>query len=101
MDDEKAIEWFEKAAEQGFISAQQALGVMYEHGFGADQDDSMAMRWYGKAAAQGHNDAQANIDYILAKRRASAATATESLTPSGEHIGEQEEQKLKSGEGKK
>ena len=47
---------------------------MYENGDGVGQsDDSTAMRWYAKAAAQGDVDAQARIDGILAKRRASAS----------------------------
>ena len=70
----KAIEWYKKATEQGFKDASFNVGVMYEFGpQGVDQSDSMAMRWYAKAAAQGDVDAQARIDGILAKRRASAS----------------------------
>ena len=55
----KAIEWYKKAAEQGYADAQYNLGIMYENGHGVDQDDSMAMRWYAKAAAQGFRGAEA------------------------------------------
>ena len=46
MNYKKAIEWYEKAAEQGLAGAQFNLGIMYENGAGVDQSDSMAMRWY-------------------------------------------------------
>ena len=69
----KAVEWWEKAAEQGYAMAQYNLGTMYEVGLGVGQSDSMAMRWYAKAAAQNDVDAQARINGILAKRRASAS----------------------------
>ena len=75
----KAIEWFEKAAEQGYADAQYNLGNIYENGSGGvDQSDSMAMRWYATAAAQGDTTAQERIDIILAKRRASSAAAASS-----------------------
>ena len=70
----KAVQWHEKAAEQGVAKAQYNLGLIYNSGYGVGQsDDSTAMRWYAKAAAQGDVDAQARIDGILAKRRASAS----------------------------
>ena len=55
--------------------AQYTVGVMWEFGQGVDQSSSMAMRWYAKAAAQGFEGAQARIDAILAKCRASSAAA--------------------------
>ena len=48
---------------------------MCEYGDGVDQSDSTAMQWYAKAAAQGFEGAQARIDAILAKCRASSAAA--------------------------
>ena len=66
----KAIEWWEKAAEQGHAQAQFFLGVLCEFGpQGVDQSDSMAIRWFAKAAAQGDEQAQARIDAIFGKRR--------------------------------
>jgi TPR repeat protein len=69
----KAIEWYEKAAKQGYAAAQYQMGVMYENGVGVNQDDSMTMRWYAKAAAQGFEGAQRQIGIILARRRKSTA----------------------------
>jgi TPR repeat protein len=65
----KAIEWYEKAAEQGDAKAQYNLGVLYRQGQGVDKSDSSAMRWFTKAAAQGLETAKAAIDEILAERR--------------------------------
>ncbi|MCE9951345.1 sel1 repeat family protein, partial [Aeromonas allosaccharophila] len=56
-----AIEWFEKAAEQGFAMAQYSLGVMYSQGQGVTQDDQQAVNWFAKAAAQGNAKAQYNL----------------------------------------
>ena len=64
-----AVEWYEKAAKQGYANAQFNLGVMYEHGNGVEQSDSLAMRWYGRAAAQGDEGAKQKCDAILQKRR--------------------------------
>ena len=60
-DYEKAIEWYEKAAEQGHEEAQYALGLMYQNGKGVAQDDQQAFEWYRKAAEQGHSDAQNHL----------------------------------------
>ena len=49
----KAIEWYEKAAEQGDAEAQYNLGVMYENGQGVDVNYKKAIEWYEKAAEQG------------------------------------------------
>ena len=73
----KAMEWFEKAAEQGYALAQYNLGIMHESGDGVGQSDSMAMRWYAKAAAQGFEPARKAKSEILARRRASSSATTE------------------------
>ena len=79
----KAIEWLEKAADQGYDRAQYVLGGMYHHGHGVDQSDSQAMRWYAKAAAQGRKDAQAAINEIVARRRASLHASSSAAADSG------------------
>lgn len=55
--DEKAVEWYSKAAEQGNASAQCNLGYMYEEGRGVLQSNEKAKYWYTKAANQGERDA--------------------------------------------
>ena len=61
QDYKKAIEWTEKAAKQGYVSAQYNLGVMYDNGQGVRQDYKKAKEWYEKAANQGDVDAQYNL----------------------------------------
>ena len=34
----EAVNWFRKAAEQGYAQAQYKLGVMYDEGLGVTQD---------------------------------------------------------------
>ena len=54
---EKAVEWYLKAAEQGFAWAQHQLGYMYESGHGVERSDEKAREWYQKAAEQGYEPA--------------------------------------------
>ena len=61
-DPAKAVELFQKAAEQGNVDAQNNLGVMYYAGEGVPRDETKAKEWFKKAAAQGNADAQANLD---------------------------------------
>jgi TPR repeat protein len=58
-DYQKALEWYGKAAAQGYIPAQANLGVLYESG--VDQNYKMAEFWYLKAAEQGDAASQANL----------------------------------------
>jgi TPR repeat protein len=64
-DNEKAAEWYEKAAEQGHVESQYNLGVIYCCAQGVPKDDKKAAEWLetagkkgrewlGKAAEQGN-----------------------------------------------
>jgi TPR repeat protein len=57
----QAAFWYRKAAEQGDVDAQDALGDLYYTGRGAPQDYAQAALWYRKAAEQGDADAQENL----------------------------------------
>ena len=57
----KAIEWYEKAAEQGHAEAQYNLGNMYHQGDGVDVNYKKAIELYKKAAKQGDAMAQYNL----------------------------------------
>lgn len=46
------------ASEQGDVSAQYHLGVMYRDGQGVPRDDKEAVKWFRLAAEQGYADAQ-------------------------------------------
>jgi TPR repeat protein len=65
----EAVEWYRKAADQGFAPAQFNLGYCYAHGQGVPQDFSEAPKWYRKAADQGFAPAQFNVGYCYANGR--------------------------------
>jgi TPR repeat protein len=50
----EAFDLFNKAAESGNINAEYYLGIMYENGYGVEQNRSNALTWYSKAASHGH-----------------------------------------------
>ncbi|WP_306539755.1 tetratricopeptide repeat protein [Megasphaera sp.] len=60
-DEHQAFSWFQKSAEQGYLSAQYGLGDCYYMGKGVAQDYSKAAAWYQKAADKGHVDAQCDL----------------------------------------
>lgn len=57
-DPEQALEWFAKAAEQGYAPAQFALGSLYYTGMGTERDYETAFSLFQRAAAQDHALAQ-------------------------------------------
>ena len=54
----KAAEWYEKAAQLGFVVAQFDLANLYYGGQGVSRDLKQAARWYTAAAQGGHAKAQ-------------------------------------------
>jgi len=60
----RALNWYRKAAEQGYALAQYNLGFLYEVGYGVDLNYITAVEWYRKAAEQGHADAQNNLGWM-------------------------------------
>ena len=65
-DYEKAVEYYEKAAELENAAAQNNLGLCYENGHGVLQDYKEAVKWYRKAAEQGNTVAQYNLGHCYA-----------------------------------
>jgi TPR repeat protein len=58
QDQEQAVAWFRKAAEQGHPDAQYALGLMYRyHVGGVPEDAVIAYMLWNLAAASGHRHA--------------------------------------------
>ena len=60
QDYHKAREWYEKAAAQGFATAQLNLGTLYNHGRGVRKNLATAKDWFGKAC---DNSNQTGCDY--------------------------------------
>ena len=48
-DPDKAIEWFQKAADQGLVGSLTTLAMMYEEGNGVEQDIDKANELYRAA----------------------------------------------------
>ena len=65
----KAIDWFQKAAAQGYAPAAFQMGQLYEFGFGVAQDDRTAFAWYSSAAAHGSATAQRAVGDVYRKGR--------------------------------
>ena len=61
----QAVEWYRKAAEQGYAKAQLSLGGCFLNGRGVAKDDRLAVEWYRKAAEQGLASAQCNLGLCL------------------------------------
>jgi len=58
---EKAFHWYQKAAENGHIKAQNNLALLYEKGEGTEKNLEEAFYWYQKAAENGDIKAQYNL----------------------------------------
>ena len=63
QNDEQAVEWYRRAAEQGHAIARYDLSWMYQHGRGVSQDSSEAAQWCRRAAEQGYADAQNTLGW--------------------------------------
>ena len=50
-----------KLAEEGNVSAQNGIGLLYRVGAGVPQNYGQAKKWFEEAAKQGHAEAQVNL----------------------------------------
>lgn len=71
------VNWWRAAADDGYASAQLALGEMFAIGRGVAQSYEEAARWFKKAADQGHVQAQNNLGRLLREGRGVAQSNTE------------------------
>ena len=69
---EKAFEYYEKAANQGYANAQNNLGAMYSLGEGTAKNLEKAFEYYEKAANQGHVEAKIQLEKLLSSKHKSA-----------------------------
>lgn len=79
-DDQQAVAWYRKAAEQGDAHAQFILGLMYFDGRGVAKDDLQAVTWYRKAAEQGYSSAQVNLGLMHVSGRGVAKDDLQAVT---------------------
>lgn len=66
-DPDKALDWYERAAEAGLVTAQSDLGVMLLDGEAGDPDPKAALPWLMLAAAAGHPTAQFRLGEMYEK----------------------------------
>ena len=64
---EKAVEWYQKAAEQGLAEAQSTLGIQYYAGEGVCQSFEKAVEWFRKGAEQDDPESQILLGLCYAK----------------------------------
>ena len=64
---EIAVKWYQIAAEQGNIEAQQNMGHICRRGEGAEQNYEKAIEWYLKAAEQGDAVSQRLLGFMCMK----------------------------------
>jgi hypothetical protein len=69
-DENEAVNWYRKAAEQGYFKAQEELGYDYDNGMGVAKDEVESYKWSSLAASQDDNFAKTNL-----------ATAESQMTP--------------------
>jgi TPR repeat protein len=66
-DEAEALGLLHKAADQGFMAAQESLGIFYATGIGmAQPNPAEALSWYSRAARQGSVDAATNLATMYA-----------------------------------
>ncbi len=78
-----AVYWFQKAAEQGDVVAQERLGSMFSVGQGVDKDLEKAAYWIRKAAEQGYHRARNILDIVdkqIGKRKDESRKAEDAAT---------------------
>ena len=61
---EKALPWYQKAADQGYAEGELKVGFFYHNGRGVKQDYAKALEWYKKADEHGNLSATYNIGLI-------------------------------------
>lgn len=80
----KAFAWHRLAAENGHNESMACVGVMYQHGLGAEPSIDLALRWYKRGAKQGNVYAQAQLASFYYDRQM-FTKCVEWATRAGEH----------------
>jgi TPR repeat protein len=75
----QAIDWFRKAAAQGYAPAEFQMGQLYDFGFGVTADVEQAFAWYRKAAKGGSAAAQRAVGDFYRRGRGVAADQAEAV----------------------
>jgi uncharacterized protein len=66
-DDAQAMQWFERAADQGYVAAQSTLGAYYWAGRGVPSDLSKAYMWSAIAFAGGDENSKIRLEGLASQ----------------------------------
>lgn len=77
LDEEQAVLWFTRAAEQGNVAAQSKLGALYYGGRGVHQDYTQAYFWMLLARASGDSTSKVLAPSVIARLTRAQATSIE------------------------
>jgi len=66
-DDAQAMQWFERAADQGYVAAQATLGAYYWAGRGVPSDLSKAYMWSAIAFAGGNQNSKIRLEGLASQ----------------------------------
>jgi len=81
QDDAEAIRLLQKAADRGYMAAEEALGIFAEGGIGMAQPaPAEALNWYEKAVQHGSMDAATSIALMYANGKGVAKDTAQAVT---------------------
>ena len=75
----EAINWYQKAAEEGDVDAMYALGYIYEEGKRVPQNYEESLKWYEKAAAAGSVEGMNNAGAMYVYGRGTEKNYTKAV----------------------
>eukprot|EP00040_Diaphanoeca_grandis_P000078 m.272335 g.272335 ORF g.272335 m.272335 type:complete len:278 (-) comp100737_c0_seq1:2-835(-) len=64
-----AVEYYNLAANRGYVNAQYNLGLMYKHGRGVKQDDAMAFKYFTMTAERNDPQGQCSLGIMYGQGR--------------------------------
>ena len=64
QDHNEAVHWVRRAAQQGNVTGQHNLGLMFTQGLDVEQDYIEAATWFRHAAMRGHTDSQVGLGQL-------------------------------------
>lgn len=74
-----AAQWFQQAANAGYVAAQTSIAWMCELGMGVERNDQLAVEWYTRAAQQNHPVAIFNLAVMIADGRGMPQSDTQAV----------------------
>ena len=78
-DNSQAMEWYKKAAAQGYAKAEYNLGLIYYDGIGVRKNYTTALDWFTRAAEQDHAAAQYYLGKMYAGSQGTKASYAAAL----------------------